>query len=155
MVGKDNIPKEIVMLKYFYKLYFQYRIDDSLTSTFGIGYFTTLKKAKEMIDVYSVKTGFKDFDKSQFHIDKRGVWFDDDNVNKEEIDIYELSCEKQIDDDVYEWADFGVFSSYDKAEHEKKSQEKKRAYRTAEFFIDKWQPDKDLEWSEGFNSIDG
>ena len=40
------------MLKYFYNLYFQYRIDDdNLSNTFNIGYFSTEKRAKELISV--------------------------------------------------------------------------------------------------------
>ncbi|MDR1939356.1 MAG: hypothetical protein LBQ40_00990 [Clostridiales bacterium] len=91
------------MLKYFYNLYFQYEITNDkskndLTSTFNIGYFSTNKKAKEIIELYREKPGFKEHDMDCFKIQKIGVNFVDDTKNKEGTILYELSHEFETED---------------------------------------------------------
>ena len=108
------------MLKYFYNLYFEYPTYEDFMSTFDLGYYTTQGKAKQKIDFYKEKPGFKDFDTSCFHIKKIGVHFGE-CVDKDKAVLHIVTCEKEIDGG-YEWTDFGAFATYCEAEEEMKKQ---------------------------------
>ncbi len=146
------------MIKYFFNLYFQYELsdktDESLTSTFHLGYFSSKKRAMEAISFYKTKPGFCDFELSCFKIYKFGVHIDKE-ILKDEVKLYELSFESDILSEESEWVIFGVYSTEILAREEMLRQQKKRKYMRNKngFHIEKWKVDKDLSWKEGFDKI--
>ena len=140
------------MIRFFYNVYFQYMLKNHFSSYFDIGYFTTMTNARNEILHYKGKPGFNEYDPDCFSIQKIGVKIDNNN-DKENIKLFVLTCEKEIDYGI-EWTNFGAFSSYSAAAHELEKQKNKRLYKMAVFNIDEWIPNKYIEWQEGFNKIE-
>ncbi len=147
------------MIKYFFNLYFQYKLSDetteeNLTSTFNLGYFSSKKKAIEAISFYKTKPGFSGFDLNCFKIQKFGVHFESE-ISKEQVELYELSFESDNLVEDSEWVLFGIYSSEELAREELLRQQKKRKYKcnTNGFNIEKRKVNKDLSWKEGFDKI--
>jgi hypothetical protein len=148
------------MIKYFYNLYFEYDVTIDLSGekpkgSFSIGYFSSNKKAEEIIAFYKDKPGFSQHPIECFKIQKTGVKFDHEIKNKTGIVLYELSHEFELKDGEDEWTIFGVFNSEENAQKEQQKQTKKRKYSAFQsgFNISKWKVDIDLEWQEGFESF--
>lgn len=146
------------MIKYFYNLFFQYDSTDGegnggLSSYFNIGYFSSEKKAKEILTQYKEKEGFKNFSVEGFQIQKFGVFFNKEEIQKENQILYELTYEYENIDGDTEWTLFGVYSTKELADKERNKQERKRKYSKYPkgFHIEKWRVNSDLEWEEGFN----
>ena len=146
------------MIKYFYNLFFQYDLvgendNRGLSSCFNIGYFSSIKKAKEIINLYKEKEGFKNFSIECFKIQQFGVFFNAINIQKENQILYELTHEYENFDGDTEWTLFGVYSTKELAEEQQFKQARKRKYRQYlnGFHIEKWRVNTDLAWVEGFN----
>ena len=147
------------MLKFFFNLYFQYDnisvSEERQFSTFNLGYFSTQKKAKDAILVYKDQPGFNKFTLNCFKIQKFGVNFSKKNIDKSQVELYELSYENVEIEGQSEWTLFGVYASWDLANVEKGKQQKKRKYRShvEGFHIERWKVDVDLSWKEGFELV--
>ncbi|MCK9480123.1 MAG: hypothetical protein M0R40_11625 [Firmicutes bacterium] len=148
------------MIKYFYNLYFEYDETIDLSgkmqkSSCNIGYFSSKKKAKEIITSYKDKPGFNQYPIECFKIQKIGLKFDHEIGNKTGIALYELSHEFEFEKGKDEWTIFGVYNSEVNAQKEQHQQMKKRKYATLQsgFNIAKWKVDVDFEWKEGFESF--
>ncbi len=145
------------MTKYFFNLYFQYNENveqEEFSSVFNLGYFSSYKKAKETIQLYAGKPGFKEFDEQCFKIQKFGVKFDNENIDKTKVILYELSHVFTDSDGITEEILFGVYSTMLMAKAMLTKQKKKRSFKgkTEGFHIAKWRVDVDLAWEEGFDS---
>ena len=63
-------------MAYVFKLIHQRYVEDDATSTIMIGFYSTHKKAKEVIERYKKIVGFKDYP-NDFIIEKMEIDFDD------------------------------------------------------------------------------
>ncbi|MDD4699138.1 MAG: hypothetical protein PHV07_02630 [Oscillospiraceae bacterium] len=151
------------MITYFYKLNFAYEVrkdkkGEPISSSFAIGYLSTLKKATEKIEEYKNLTGFNKHPLNCFRIEKIGLRTAYKIKNKEIVDLYELAHEYYIEDeDVFHVTYFGIYSTEEEAETEKRKISRKRIYKKylENFTISKWRVDRDFEWKEGFDNDDG
>lgn len=143
------------MLKYFYKLYYEYSPEAGYMNQFDIGYFVTPKDARKAILQRKDKPGFKEHGVDGFKIQKVGVRFKN-FTDKQSVKFYELSCEKESKDEPYYYEDtfFGLFETYEEALAEQQRNQNKTAFRDAEFTIEECQAGMKLCWIEGFVGYD-
>ncbi len=140
------------MLKFFYNLYFQYTTAENQRSELNIGYFSTYKKARSVIETYKSLPGFKNYSVDNFKIQKFGVRCRE-NGKKSGKPLYQLSFEEDITVFESEWIIFGMYDSYKAARLAQRFYENKRKYKDhpERFTIAKWIVDKNKEWSFGFS----
>ena len=145
----------MLMLKYFYEVFFSYDGDDNSTNSFEIGYFSTPKKAREIIEILRFKQGFSEHNLGSFSVNKVGVNFDELINNKSGISLYVLShiYEDECGYDI--WTTWGPFESMSKAIDERNIQMKKGMYKKfiQGFSVSEWKVDKTIEWLDGFCSF--
>ncbi|MBS6447325.1 MAG: hypothetical protein KH382_07015 [Clostridiales bacterium] len=140
------------MKKYFYDLWFVYGNNNQ--ENFHIGYFSTIKKVREIIDVLKNKPGFQGYSASAFQYKRLGVEFPDNIISESPISLFVPSHEYDDENCITHWIIFGVFSTRAQAEQEIEMQKKKKSYQNREevFLIAEWIVDKSIEWKEGFVS---
>lgn len=147
------------MIKYFYYLYFQYEIEKDenntpITSTFHFGYFSSLKKVKEVIDKYRHLQGFNEHTIDKFLYKKHAIKFNKTlQINKEKISIYGIFHEYSEDGYDY-WSIFGPYET--KLEAKKVISNLKKeppfANHLEGFELLKYKVDsQNLAWAEGYN----
>lgn len=138
--------------KYFYDLWFIYGNDNH--GNLHIGYFSTIKKVREIIDSLKNKPGFHNYATNSFQYGKIGVEFPGDIIRERPISLFVPSHEYDDENYITQWIIFGVFSTKERAEQEIEKQKKKKLYQNKEdgFLIAEWVVDKSIEWKEGFVS---
>ena len=155
--------KEYVMIQYFYYLEFKYEVDkdklnDSIFSTFSLGYFSSKKKALEKIEFYRNIVGFNKHPVDCFKIVKMGVQFENKIINKSIISLYELYHEYYVENE-----DYDVTNIVDLYESEKKAKAAIKKYvkvKPYKLYPDNFQifaievDCKIDSWAEGFVSWD-
>ena len=145
------------MIKFFYKVIYQKKNQES---TFDLGVFSNLRKAKIKIEQISTQKGFKDW-LDGFRIVKFGVRFPKDyKHSKENIKLYNISHEYEIEEsgvvyDIYKI--FDIVSSFaiakERVEFLKQHTQRGKKYPDG-FEINTIIVDNYNSWSEGFDDYE-
>ena len=146
------------MIKYFYLVEFEYFVHDDVKSYFDLGVFSSLKLAKEKVNISSGLAGFNQYSLDNFKITKFGVNFDSNIKDKSNVILYCITHEYDDTSDkfTYWWNIFGYFSNIESAKkhveylqkHSRVGKKYPNNFEIVEVKIDNFN-----EWSEGFEKI--
>lgn len=140
------------MLRYFYNLYFQYETaEENISNIFNIGYFSTKKRAIEILNSLKSKVGFNQYSVECFKISKLGMHLNSEIKDKSGLILFELAHDYEVDE-IINWTIFGIYQSKEDAQIEILKQKSKKPYKffTNGFHINIWIVDKQIEWQDGF-----
>ncbi len=140
-------------IRYFYDVHYEYKNAND-QDYFHIGYFSSLKKAKDAIDTVKDQPGFKDSG-GKFETNKFAVIFPYDVPDKSKVTLYEVSHEYEDAEGYDNWIIFGVYATKEEAEAELAKERLKLPYKKYPdgFLLTDIQINL-LGWREGFVSWD-
>ena len=135
---------------YVFNTEYYYKDENNDTHSFHIGYFSSNKKAREIIEKISDKPGFRDKN-GEFIISRERVYFDNPNFQKRDCVLFLLAHEF-LDDDGYDNTTiWGPFETRTEAEDVYLENKDKKPYC---LYPDNfWVYDTKVDlygWSEGF-----
>ncbi len=141
------------MRKFFYKVQFEYMIDEYYKSSFDLGIFSCKQNAEEKVKRSCNLAGFRDYSLDNFSIVKFAVDMDED-CDKSSAILYELWHEySDISQDCLYWTIFGYYSSKKRAEERlcnlRSTRRIGKKYPN-NFEISEVKVDNYNAWSEGF-----
>ena len=141
------------MLRFFYDLWFECDNEHGSTSSFHIGYFSSVKKVREIVDRLKDQPGFCDHPVECFQLSKFGLAVPE-GVSKSGFCLYVPSYDYLEEDGWETWAVFGAFATEKEAIAELEKQKKKKEFRQHQecFECEKYVVDKNVGWREGFSS---
>ena len=144
------------MKKFFYLVFFSYKLENGLQDQFDLGVFTSKSNAKKKIEMCLDLPGFKDFSKDNFTITKFAVSFEHAIQDKSKVNLYSVchEYEDEKESDCYCWEIFGYFST--KREARKKIDFLKEHSRIGKKYPNNFEIVKELIdnyklWSFGFS----
>lgn len=143
------------MFKFIYRVFHEYsdkktEFGESLFNSIELGYFTSKKKVKYIIQKYKDLEGFRDHNEKCFKI-KRFLL----NIKRDNNIIYEL-YHSYIDENGYEEYEYlGIFASKESAEKKRKklikSKEIFQKYVDGFDISEEILDSENIIWNEGFN----
>lgn len=140
------------MLRFFYDLWFVYNNDEYGEQSFHIGYFSSVKKVREIVGQLKDQPGFRDHSVECFQFPKFGITVPA-GTSKSGFCLYVPSYDHMGEDGWDTWAIFGAFATEKEAKAELEKQKKKKEFRQHQdcFLCEEWIVDKDVEWRKGFS----
>ena len=143
------------MKKFYYLVFFSYKLENDLQDQFDLGVFSSKNNAKKKIEMSLDLPGFKDFPKENFTITKFAVNFEHTIQDKSKANIYCVyhEYEDEKEPGTYYWKIFDYFST--KKEARKKVDYLRKHTKIGKKYPNNFEIKKELidnymSWSFGF-----